>query len=373
MKQNNKTTILFLSADPSDASRLRLGQEQREIFEKLRLSSQRDRFTFEVRSSLRPGDMIQALQDTKPQIVHFAGHGTSSGEICLENNDGKIHPVTSEALASLFELVANFVSCVVLNSCYSESQARAISRHINFVIGMNQAIGDQAAIEFAHGFYQALGAGYNFEDAYKFGVVELRLMNISEHLTPVFIKKKGLKSQVLPSTNLNNDRREIKDQTTQLTILLDQDLTKFTSFEQEILVFTLSRIVSIHPDQIRILRVIAGSVIIVLEMPLESAIKIMEMNRKSDAILKRIGVMNVVLEKPDRIGDRIIGTVKWFNGSKGYGFITREGGPDVFVHFSAIQGEGFKNLEEGDKVEFTIDETEDKPKAAHVRFITNSE
>ena len=55
------------------------------------------------------------------------------------------------------------------------------------------------------------------------------------------------------------------------------------------------------------------------------------------------------------MSDRVIGTVKWFNGTKGFGFIEREGGPDVFVHFSAIQGEGFKNLQEGQKVEFTIE------------------
>jgi CspA family cold shock protein len=55
------------------------------------------------------------------------------------------------------------------------------------------------------------------------------------------------------------------------------------------------------------------------------------------------------------MSDRTIGTVKWFNGSKGYGFISREDGPDVFVHYSAIQGDGFRNLEEGQKVEFTIE------------------
>jgi CspA family cold shock protein len=49
------------------------------------------------------------------------------------------------------------------------------------------------------------------------------------------------------------------------------------------------------------------------------------------------------------------GTVKWFNGSKGYGFISREGGEDVFVHYSAIQGQGFKNLEEGQSVEFNVE------------------
>jgi len=50
-----------------------------------------------------------------------------------------------------------------------------------------------------------------------------------------------------------------------------------------------------------------------------------------------------------------MGTVKWFNGGKGYGFLAREGGEDVFVHFSAIQGEGYRNLEEGQQVEFSIE------------------
>jgi CspA family cold shock protein len=55
------------------------------------------------------------------------------------------------------------------------------------------------------------------------------------------------------------------------------------------------------------------------------------------------------------MSERIIGTVKWFNGSKGYGFIEREGGEDVFVHFSSIQGDGFRNLVEGQKVEFSVE------------------
>jgi CspA family cold shock protein len=54
------------------------------------------------------------------------------------------------------------------------------------------------------------------------------------------------------------------------------------------------------------------------------------------------------------MSDRIEGTVKWFNSGKGYGFIAREGGEDVFVHYSSIQGDGFRNLEEGQRVEFNI-------------------
>jgi len=56
------------------------------------------------------------------------------------------------------------------------------------------------------------------------------------------------------------------------------------------------------------------------------------------------------------MSDRTIGTVKWFNSGKGYGFIAREDGDDVFVHFSAIQGDGYRNLEEGQKVEFSIEQ-----------------
>ncbi len=63
---------------------------------------------------------------------------------------------------------------------------------------------------------------------------------------------------------------------------------------------------------------------------------------------------------------RITGNVKWFNDAKGFGFISREGGPDVFVHFSAIQGNGFKSLGEGDKVEFEIVQGQKGPQASDV-------
>ncbi|HUL00774.1 MAG TPA: cold shock domain-containing protein [Nitrospirota bacterium] len=63
------------------------------------------------------------------------------------------------------------------------------------------------------------------------------------------------------------------------------------------------------------------------------------------------------------------GTVKWFNASKGFGFIAKEDGGDVFVHFSEIEGEGYKTLAEGDNVEFEVTDTPKGPKAAHVKKI----
>ncbi len=66
------------------------------------------------------------------------------------------------------------------------------------------------------------------------------------------------------------------------------------------------------------------------------------------------------------MSDRIVGTVKWFNATKGYGFIAREGGEDVFVHFSAIQMDGYKKLEEGQQVEFSIENGPKGLQAANV-------
>jgi hypothetical protein len=187
--QSDIISILMLSADPSDASRLRLGEEFREVQDKLQLAKLRERFRLDQRMSVRPIDISQSLLDLQPQIVHFSGHGLASGELCFEDQIGRVHPVSPDAVAALFEQFSTQVKCVLLNACYSEVQAVAIVRHIDYVIGMDQAIGDKAAIAFAIGFYQALGAGRTFREAYKLGCVQIRLQGIPEHLTPIFLER----------------------------------------------------------------------------------------------------------------------------------------------------------------------------------------
>ena len=70
------------------------------------------------------------------------------------------------------------------------------------------------------------------------------------------------------------------------------------------------------------------------------------------------------------MAERESGAVKWFNSTKGYGFITRDNGGDVFVHYSSIDGEGYRSLEEGDRVEFTVTEGDKGPQAQEVSVVT---
>jgi len=198
--ENRPIKILFLASDPSDAARLRLGNESREIQDRL---DDKDKFELKDRWAVRTKDVLRTIVDIKPQIVHFAGHGMETGELCFEDEQGNTKRVQPEALAALFRMVAEHVKCVVINTCFSEEQAKAIAEHILFVIGMKQAIEDKAAIEFAAGFYTALEADQsieNIEKAFELGCVSIQLDGIpAEDLTPVLIfgdPRKRFRSEV---------------------------------------------------------------------------------------------------------------------------------------------------------------------------------
>jgi hypothetical protein len=182
-------TILFIAANPKDTGRLRLDQELRDIAEGLQRAQKRDQFNLEQRLAVRPRDIQRAMLDVEPQIIHFSGHGGGEQGLVFEDDIGNIKLMDGFALAGLFELFADKIACVVLNGCYSEVQAKAIAHHIPYVIGMNQTIGDKAAIAFAVGFYDALGAGRGVEFAYKLGCAAIRLEGIAEYLTPVLLEQ----------------------------------------------------------------------------------------------------------------------------------------------------------------------------------------
>lgn len=178
--------ILILAANPQGTSPLRIDEEVREIQAGLERSRQRDQFEIEARWAVRWEDVRRAMIDFQPHIVHFSGHGEGERGIIFEDGTGGSQPVGGNSLRLLFE---NFplVDCVFLNACYSEQQAIAIHQTVACVVGMNQAIIDRAAIEFAVAFYDGVLAGWDYDRAFALG--RSGILNPMELSKPVFLSR----------------------------------------------------------------------------------------------------------------------------------------------------------------------------------------
>ncbi len=183
--------ILFLAANPIDTVPLRLDEEMRAIDRAVREAQFRDRFEIEQQWAVRIGDLQEALLRFRPDIVHFSGHGTDSSEIVLQTESGTGQVVPYDALSRLFAVLRDNIRCVVLNACYSEQQAQAIADHIDCVVGMTNAVGDDAAIGFATAFYRALGYGRDVQTAFDLGTNLIGLQDLPDLDTPHLVAKKG--------------------------------------------------------------------------------------------------------------------------------------------------------------------------------------
>jgi len=211
---NNPTVkkILILAANPINTVRLQLDRELSEIKKGLRSAKQRDNFILELELAVQPRDISLAVLYFRPNIIHFSGHGSRTEGLSFEDKDGKEKFVTGEALGGFFKIFANDVECVLLNACYSEVQGNAIAQHINYVIGMNEAITDQAALVFSIGFYDAL-ANYDprkdkdssIEFAFNVGCSAIKLAGLSGSSIPVLIKNPNPKAKELKKNELKNN------------------------------------------------------------------------------------------------------------------------------------------------------------------------
>ena len=186
-KSTQLQKILILAAIPHG---LCLDKEIRSIFECIQHAVKRDIFKVEIRVAVRPQDIRRAIEEEKPQIVHFCGHGLEDGSLVLEDDGGNNKPVSPSGLAALFKLHADYVKCVVLNACHSIKVAEAICQYINYAIGMNQAIQDKSAIKFAEGFYDGLGFETSeeqdmYQRAFDEGLVSIKLENLSQAEIPI--------------------------------------------------------------------------------------------------------------------------------------------------------------------------------------------
>ena len=190
-KPERPIRILFLAANPLDTEPLRLEEEMWAIDEALRKSEYRDRFEIRQQWAVRVGDLQEALLRHRPDIVHFSGHGSETNEIVLEDDTGASRVVPQDALARLFSVLRGDIRCVVLNACYSETQAQAIAETIDCVVGMTSAVGDDAAIDFATAFYRALGYGVSVQTAFELGTNQIALAGLPYVDIPHLVAKKA--------------------------------------------------------------------------------------------------------------------------------------------------------------------------------------
>ena len=186
-------TILFLSANPASTDPLELIKECNIINQKIRAAANKGDFKLEQRHDISIKWLIEELLNYNPQILHFSGHGSSNNSLIFKNEDtGQIEEVPPLALSNLFKILGSKIDLVFLNACYSEKQAKAISEHVNCVIGMSKAVSDKAAIEFASTFYSSLGFGKSVKDALELAKVQLNLLGIPESETPALIVREGV-------------------------------------------------------------------------------------------------------------------------------------------------------------------------------------
>lgn len=179
--------ILFLAANPSDTTRLRLGEERREIDQRIQKGKYRDRLELADAWAITRGDLIETLLRYKPTVLHFSGHGGEQGQIILNDESGRAAAVSAEALADLFRIFsAKGLRCVLLNACYSAVQAEAIAQHIDCVIGISGTIPDPTALAFASGFYAGLAAGESMQLAFELGRVQIGLTSLPKAALEIY-------------------------------------------------------------------------------------------------------------------------------------------------------------------------------------------
>jgi hypothetical protein len=167
--------VLFLAANPVRAQQLQLGEECRVIEDRIRSAKFRDQLRFRSRWAARPDDLLQALNEDSPSVLHFSGHGAGDQGLCFQAEDGTALSVSADVLAGVMRAAGASIVVVFLNACYSETQAQALVAHIPCIIGMSGAIGDEAAISYAASFYRALAFGKSVANAHEQGLVALGL------------------------------------------------------------------------------------------------------------------------------------------------------------------------------------------------------
>jgi Effector-associated domain 11/CHAT domain len=174
----NIKIVLFISSAPNNREGLRFGRELETIRRCFQLGARGSEFEVFPELAVQPEEILRHLKRHRPAIVHISCHGSRERGMYFENSNGEAIPLSSDILASFFELInirEVVVECVVLSVCDSDTHAKSVHNFVNTSIGMKAAVPDAFAISYAEGFYTGLAEGDNYEDAHEHGKHSMRI------------------------------------------------------------------------------------------------------------------------------------------------------------------------------------------------------
>ncbi|HVQ38901.1 MAG TPA: CHAT domain-containing protein [Pyrinomonadaceae bacterium] len=205
-----KIRILFLSANPWTTSRILVDEEAREVFERIQEGPYRDRFELYRHTAIRTADLQRLLLMYKPNIVHFSGHASKKHKLILGGTAGRGKEVDREGLVEVLALYKNHVRLVLLNACFTRTQARSIAEVIDYSVGTGKGIGDKAAVAFAGAFYRALGFGRTIKEAFESAKAELGLTKMPRTQgIELFIRDGISENDPFPQADTNLSGQEV--------------------------------------------------------------------------------------------------------------------------------------------------------------------
>jgi myosin heavy subunit len=178
-----EVTVLFLASSPKDEPPLRLDKETREIQKRMRSSGFPESIFIEWRLARQLPDLVQDLNEVRPNVLHFSGHG-NSGELAFEDKSEKAVSLTNEQLLKLLTAAPERIRLVLFNSCNSAAQAELATAHVELAIGMEAPVGDRVAQTFAGQFYNSLGFGLSVAQAFEQAVLQIEMEHGAGHEVP---------------------------------------------------------------------------------------------------------------------------------------------------------------------------------------------
>jgi CHAT domain len=198
-----EVAVLFLAASPEDLAPLRLDKETREIEKRVRASELRDSIWFRSRMARQLPDLIEDMNEVRPVIVHFSGHG-SDAALAFEDEEGRTHPLDNERLGKLLDATAGDVRLIVFNSCDSSAQAELAVAHVDLAIGMDTAINDEDAKVFAGQLYSSIGYGRSVGEAFRQAKVQIELAG-GDGDAPTLHRAEGIDPELVVLVNPDVD------------------------------------------------------------------------------------------------------------------------------------------------------------------------